>query len=125
MIDSLRPERNRKADEQDRFDQDDGEFEVSRDPALHAFMIGDRMAALPETEQNINEKCGPSDKERAHEPMGELDDVIDLVAVLRSVRRHADELVEKSEPIHTASNLRPSVPDAARAAYWRAAKGAN
>ena len=42
-------------------------------------------------------KDGPADKERAHEPMAELDEVIDLIAMLGSIRRHAEQLVNQSQ----------------------------
>ena len=50
--------------------------------ALHAFVIRDRVLTLPETHEHVNEEDGPTNKECAHEPMAEFDDVIDLVAML-------------------------------------------
>ena len=94
LIHPLGPKRNRKPDEQHGLDEDDGKFQVRRDATLDAFVVGDRMFAFAETQQDINEKDRPAEKERAHEPVAELDDVIDLVAVLGSIRRHADELVD-------------------------------
>ena len=41
-------------------------------------------------------KADQPTKERAHEPMAELDDVIDLVAVLGSIRRQAEEFVDQA-----------------------------
>ena len=57
FIHALGPERNGKTDQQDRFDQDDGKFQVRRNAALHPFVISHRMAALAETYQNKNEKA--------------------------------------------------------------------
>ena len=50
------------------------------------------MTTFAETNEHKNKIGGPPDEERAHEPMAELDDVIDLVAVLGSVRRLTEEL---------------------------------
>ena len=50
-------------------------------------------------------KTRPSDKERAHEPMAELDDVIDLVAVLGGIRRQADQFVDQGKLIHIAIQI--------------------
>ena len=125
LIHPLRPKRNGETDEQDGFDQDDGKFQVRGNAALHAFVIRDRMPALAETQEHINEENRPTDKERGHEPMAELDDVIDLVAVLGSIRRQADQFVDQGEPIHIDPDLRRSVPDAARAACWHAARDGN
>jgi hypothetical protein len=57
-------------------------------------VIGDSVPAFPETEKNINKERRPSHKERAHEPMAELDNVVDLKTMLGSIGRHADELVD-------------------------------
>ena len=89
LIHSLRPKRNGETDEQDGFNQHDGKFQMRGNAALHAFVIGDRMLAFAEAQEHVNEENRPTDKERAHEPMAELDDVIDLVAVLGSIRRQA------------------------------------
>ncbi len=125
LIHSLRPKRNREADEQDGFDQHDGKFQMRGNAALHSFVIGDRMLAFPEAQEHVNEESRPADKERAHEPMAELDDVIDLVAVLGSIRRQADQFVDQGELNHIDPNLRRSVPDAAQAACWHAARDGN
>ncbi len=125
MIYSLGPKRDRETDEQDGFDQHHGKFQVRGNAALHALMIGDRMPALAEAQENIDEKGGPADEKRSHEPMAELDDVIDLVAVLGSIRRQADQFVDEGEPIHISPDLRPSIPGAVRAACSRAAKDGN
>ena len=125
LIYSLGPKRDREADEQNGFDQDNGKFQVRGDAALDALVVRDRMPALAEAHQDVNEKDRPADKQRGHEPMAELDDVIDLVAVLGSIRRQADQFVEEGEPIHISPDPRPSIPGAARAACWRAAKDGN
>jgi hypothetical protein len=44
-------------------------------------MTGDRIALLPESNENKNEKDPPPNKESAHEPVAELDDVVDLIAL--------------------------------------------
>ena len=83
------------------------------------------MPALAEAQEHVNEESRPTDKERGHEPMAELNNVIDLVAMLGSIRRHADQFVDQCEPTHIDSDPRLSVPGAARAAYLRAARGEN
>ena len=105
--------------------QDDGKFQMRGDPALHAFMIGHGMAAAAEADQDVNEIDRPANKERAHEPMAELDDVIDLKAVLGSIRRQTEKFVDKGEPNHTCPNLPASVPGAARAASGHDARYEN
>ena len=42
VVDAFRPKRNREADEQHGVDQDDGKFQVGRDPACDAFVVGHR-----------------------------------------------------------------------------------
>src|SRR6266568_726061 len=60
-------------------------------------MIGGGMAAFSETDQNENEESRPADKKCAHEPMAELEDVVDLVAVLGRVRWLPEKLVDARE----------------------------
>src|SRR5438552_9253893 len=93
--------------------------------ALYPFVIRNRVPASPKTQKHINEENRPTDKKRAHEPMAELDDVIDLVAVLGSIRRQADQFVEQREPSHIDPDPRRSIPDVARAACWHAARDEN
>src|SRR4051794_40662505 len=106
IVHVLTPERNRETDEQDNVDEHDRELEVGRDRAGHALIIGAWMTAAAETDETVNEEGGPPDKKRAHEPVRELDDVIDLKAVLRDVRRLAEELVNQGEATnHTAQDF--------------------
>ncbi len=63
------------------------------------------MATLVEANQNKDEKRRPTNEERAHEPVAELDDVIDLVTVLGSVRRLAEKFVDERKATHTSPNL--------------------
>ena len=88
-IDPLRPERDGEADQEHGLDQNNRKFQVSRDAAGHTLMVCHRVAAFAKTPENEKEKRRPSEKERAHEPMTELDDVIDLVAMLGGIRRQA------------------------------------
>src|SRR5204863_4685415 len=97
-------------------------LQVCRDPAGHPFMTGDRVAALTKTPEHVSEKGRPTDEERAHEPVTELDDVIDLVTVLGSVRRHPDQLVDESQTSHISRSPRRSIARAARAARSRGAR---
>src|SRR5947209_19608784 len=115
LIHALRPKRNGKADEQDCFDQHDSEFEMGRDAALHTNMVRDRMAAAAKTDEHVNNKSGPANEKRRHEPVRELQNVVDLVTVLGSVWRLTEKLVDESEATHTSPDLPPRVPDAARA----------
>ena len=86
-IDVVRPERNREAHQQNGFDEHDSKFEVRRDTALDPFMISHGMAAPAKTNQGVGEKSRPPDEERGHKPMAEFQNVIDLEAVLGSIRR--------------------------------------
>src|SRR2546426_12369585 len=124
LIDPLGPEWNREAEEQHGFDQHHGKFQMRRDAALDAFMIGHRMTPFAETKQHKGEESRPPEKERSHEPVAELDDVIDLIAVLGSIRRQAEKFVNQREMAanHTRQNLPASAPGAVRAECWRDAK---
>src|SRR4029077_17032035 len=105
FVDTLRPKRDRKTEEQHRFDQDNGKFQVSGNTAADTFVIGSRMATLAEANQNKNEKGRPPDEEHPHEPVAEFEDVIDLVAVLGCVRRLAEELVDERQATHICPSL--------------------
>ena len=70
-------------------------------------MIGGGMATLAEANQNKNEKRRPSEEEHAHEPVAELEDVVDLVTVLGGVGRLAEEFVDERQATHTFPNLLP------------------
>src|SRR5206468_1289475 len=56
LIHAFRPQGHSKADEQHSFKQDDGKFQMRRDAAGHAFVIGHRMAAPMITEENIQKE---------------------------------------------------------------------
>src|SRR5205085_6464847 len=73
------PERHGKADEQHSLNQDDGKFQVRRDPTGHAFVIGHGMAAAMITKEDEQKKGQPSNEESGHEPVTKLQDVIDLI----------------------------------------------
>src|SRR6476620_12136440 len=78
-VDSLRPERDGKADQEYGLDQNNRKLQVSRDAAGYTVMVCHRVTAFVKTPENKKEKRRPSEEERTHEPMAELDDVIDLV----------------------------------------------
>ena len=84
-------------------------------------MIGGGMAAFSETDQNENEESRPADKKSAHEPMAELEDVVDLVAVLGRVRWLPEKLIDEREAIHTFPNPR-SIAHVVASASGRVAK---
>src|SRR5205085_3851169 len=91
------------------FNQNDREFQVGRNAAGDAFMIGYGMPAAMITNEDIEEKGQPPDEERAHKPMTKLNNVIDLVAVFGSVRRQTKKFVDQGKPIHIATNLPRSI----------------
>ena len=85
------------------------------------------MAALMKANQNVNEKNRPADEKKRHEPMAELEDVIDLKAVLGSIRLLAEKFVnERERPVtHIFRDLLPPIPDAVRAACGCVSKDEN
>src|SRR4051812_7701202 len=125
LVYPFRPERDGEPNEENGFDEDHRKFEVGRNAAFDSLMIGHRMPALTEPHEDIHKESGPAHKERAHEPVAELDNVIDLKTMLGGIGGHAEELVDQRETIHTAANLRRSAVDEVRAACLRAAKDEN
>src|SRR5438067_472221 len=125
LIHSFRPQRHGKADEQHSFNQDDGKLQVRRDATGHAFVIGHGMAAAMKTNENIQKEDQPSNEEGAHEPVTKFQDVIDLVAVFRGIRRLTEELVDQGKLIHTGTNLRRSAGRTALSACARDARDEN
>src|SRR6059058_5960328 len=79
-------------------------------------MIGNRLATLPKSNQDVNEKGRPPDEQCGHEPVTKLNDMVDLIAVGGSVGRLTQKLVDERKAIHTCSSLPRSAPDAARPA---------
>src|SRR5947207_1326264 len=94
LIDAFCPEWDGEAKEEDSLDQDNREFQMRRDAAFHSLVIRSRMPAFPEANQNENKERRPAEKKRAHEPMAELEDVVDLVSVRGSVRGLAQEFID-------------------------------
>src|SRR6516165_6877312 len=74
------------------------------DGALYPGVVGFWMSAPMKTNQNKNEEQRPSDEERGHEPVRELENVIDLITVLGSVGRLPEELIDQREAIHPCPN---------------------
>src|SRR5258705_11046037 len=85
LIDPLCPEGNGKSHQQHRFDKHDRKLQVRRDSARHAFVISDWITTPAKTNQNKDKKCRPPEEKCGHEPMAELQNVINLVAVFRGV----------------------------------------
>src|SRR6266404_1411879 len=85
---------------QNCLNQHDRKFEVRGNSAANTCMIGFRVAAPAKADQHKNEKGRPSDKKRAHKPVREFEDMIDLVAVLGCVRRLAKKFVNEREATH-------------------------
>jgi len=122
FVHAFRPQRNGEAQEQHGFDQNNGELEVRGDTAANTGMIGFRMATSAKADQNKKKKGRPSEKQRAHKPVRELQNVIDLIAVLRRVGRLAEKFVNERKATHTCSNLLRPTPDVVRAAFGHVAK---
>src|SRR5205823_10628310 len=119
------PERHGKADEQHSLNQDDGKFQVRRDPTGHAFVIGHGMAAAMITKEDEQKKGQPSNEESGHEPGTKLQDVIDLIALFGGIWRLPHKLINQGELIHIATNLRRSTDRTALSACERAATDEN
>jgi len=122
IVHALSPERNGESKQEHRLDQNDGEFQMCRDATAYAGVIGPGLPAFVEADQNENEKRRPAHEERAHEPMGELKNVIDLVTMLGGIGRLTEKLVDERQAIHISPNLLPSTLHAAEAACDRGAK---
>src|ERR1041385_4194752 len=122
FVHALGPQWNREAEQQNRLDQNDRELEVRRYSTPHAGMIGRGMTAFAKADQNENKKKRPTNEERAHKPMGKLENMIDLIAVLGRIRRLTKKLVDQREASHTYPNFLRSALDAVRAASGCGAK---
>jgi hypothetical protein len=66
---------------------------MRRDAAPDTLMIGNRMPPFPKANENKNKKRRPAQEKRAHEPVAELDDVVDLVSVGGSVWRLTEKFI--------------------------------
>src|SRR5438309_11414035 len=78
LIHALGPQRHCEANEEHGFNQDHGEFQMGGNTACYAFVIGHGVTATVITHEAIQKKGYQTDKERAHEPMANLDDESDL-----------------------------------------------
>src|SRR6266702_7324142 len=81
LIHPFCPEWNREAEQQNGFDQNHAKFQMRGDAAFNTGVVCNGMAPFPETNQNENEERTPTEKECAHKPVAELDDVIDLISM--------------------------------------------
>src|SRR6266436_4844240 len=79
LVHAFRPEWNREAEQQNGFDQNYAKFQMRGDAAFNTGVVCDGTTAFTEANENDNEERRPADKECAHEPVAELDDVVDLV----------------------------------------------
>src|SRR5258707_1284166 len=95
FVHAFRPKRNREPDQQHGLDQHNGKLEVGRNSTANTGVIGFRVAALAKPDQDENEKGRPPKEERAHKPVREFDNVIDLVAMLGGVWREANKFVNE------------------------------
>ena len=116
LIDPLCPERDSESHQQHRFDEHDRKLQVRRDSTRDPFVVSDRTTTTPKTNQDVNKKRRPPKKKRGHEPMAKLQNVINLVAMFRGIRRLAKKFIDQGQAMHTATNLLPPAPDAARLA---------
>src|SRR5437016_14647574 len=107
LVHPLCPKRNREPEKKHSLDQDDGEFQMRRDAAPHTAVIRTRLSAPPEPNQRKNKKRRPADKQRAHEPMTEFDDVVDLISMRGSIRGLAQKFIDQREATHICSSLLP------------------
>src|SRR5207249_1195186 len=125
LIHPLCPKRNREPEQEHSLDQDDGEFQMRRDAAPHTAVIRPWLAASPEPNQHENKKRRPTKEERTHEPVAELEDVIDLISMRGGVGRLAQAFIDERKATHTCSDLPRSIPGRARSACAHAATGEN
>ncbi|SRR6266571_8958636 len=95
LIHPFCPKWNREAEQQNGFDQNHAKFQMRGDAAFNTGVIGGGMASFPETNQNENEERRPAEEERAHEPVAELDDMIDLISMCRSIRGLTKEFINQ------------------------------
>src|SRR5438067_13884323 len=78
---------------------------MGRDSRFHSVMVCNRMATSAEPNEHENKVGEPANEQRPHEPVAELNDVIDLKSVLGSIRRLAEKFVDQSEATHNRRNL--------------------
>src|SRR5205814_64571 len=104
LIHPFCPKWNREAEQQNGFDQNHAKFQMRGDAAFNTSMIGGGMASFPETNQNENEERRPAEKERPHEPVAELEDVVDLIPMGGSVRRLTEEFINQRQATHLLSS---------------------
>ena len=68
-------------------------------------MIRSRLSPFAKPNQHENKKCRPTNKQRAHEPVTELEDMIDLISMRGGIRRLAQEFIDQRQAIHICSDL--------------------
>src|SRR5690348_8374906 len=85
LIHTFRPKWNRKTQQEYCLNQDNRKFKMRRDTAGHSLMICRWLSPFSETNYYVNKKCRPPNKKCRHEPMTELEDMIDLISVRRGV----------------------------------------
>src|SRR4029453_16492660 len=125
FVHALCPKRDREAEQEHGFNQDNREFQMRRDAAFHSVGMSTRMPPFPEANQKENKKRRPTKEERAHKPVAELDDVIDLISVRGGVRRHSQKFIDQREAIHICSDPPRRSPGKARPACVPAARDGN
>src|SRR4051812_23924615 len=125
FIYALGPQRDSEANEQNRFDEHDGKFQMRRDSTLHPFVVSGTMATVVKANENKNKVTRPTHEQRPHEPVTKLDDVIDLVTVLGRVHRLPEELIDECEATHIFRDPLLQVARAAPAACARVARDEN
>src|SRR5690348_6757147 len=81
LIDPFAPQRDREPQQENGLDKDYRKFQVRRNGARHPEIIRIRLSPFPKPNQRVNEEDRPPYKQRTHEPVTKLDDVIDLQAM--------------------------------------------
>src|ERR1700692_1998223 len=105
LIHASCPKRNSKPEEKHGLNQHNRKFQMRRYWAAHPGMISNGLPCFPEPDQHENKKRGPANKQRAHEPVTKLDDVVDLISMRGGVRRLPEEFIDQRQTIHTYSDL--------------------
>ena len=84
---SLRPERKGKTEKQNRLKNRHPNLKVSRDVVLHSVVGSLGVSLPPESPAREQEKPRPPYKEREHEPVNKIDQVVHTSSMFRKIFR--------------------------------------
>ena len=117
------PKREAETEEEHGLDEHDAEFEVGGGFALHAVVVGFRVPRFVKAEDGVKEIADPANEKEGHEPVAELEQVIDGAAVLGGIRQDSEGFVDAEHRV--TSGLRfamrtGKIRRAAGVASWRA-----